>query len=331
VNRTPARLSLLLLVLLDAYLFRLWFLGTLGISDETAWASALAGAVCIAGIGIVAFLFPAFVSLALARGVALVACGVVAVTWVFGTAFSHFESSGSGGTQSWLNLLAFGMILLQVAIFVAAHLIDRPGVGATVVSAAVGTVVVYVGGLITLAVASFGGQVADFAITAPRFLADSVMQESVARVQACAVDHLARYPDRGYPPDLAAIGPAPGTGCLARDFASGRKGRVQIIYEPGSRDGAGRVRDFRVVARADAGEHGEPKMAYGDTAGFLRSGLAAADPATLPVVGGNLRTMYVMQACAEVYRQRHPTEGYPRSPQGTRLQEVGERCRPRGM
>lgn len=326
MKRPGPRLALLLLVLLDAYLFRLWFLGTFGISDDTAWASALAGAVCIASIGVSAFFFPAWVPLALARGVALVTCGAVAATWLFGTALSHLGSPSSDG-QSWLNLVAFGTILLQVGIFVAAHLIDRPGVGATAVSAAVGTVVVYLGGLIVIVVASFGGQVADFAVSAPRFLADSVMQEAVVRVQACALDHVRRYPDRGYPPDLAAMGPAPGTECLARDFASGRKGRVQVTYEPGPRDGTGRVGAYRVVTRADAGDHGEPKMAYGDTAGFLRAGLGSADPATLPVIGGSLRTMHVMRACAEVYRQRHPIEGYPRSPKGfARLQgEVGER------
>lgn len=82
------------------------------------------------------------------------------------------------------------------------------------------------------------------------------------RVKYCAVDYAARFPDKGYPPTLDALGNAPGTACLAPSPLANLQiegGIVvsshteQVRYRAGAADGHGRITSFEI--------HGEQLLA----------------------------------------------------------------------
>jgi hypothetical protein len=87
---------------------------------------------------------------------------------------------------------------------------------------------------------------------------DGAWGEGLAlRVKHCAVEYAARFPDRGYPPTLDALRPAPGTGCLAPSVLADLRltggqtvvwGERQVRYRAGAADAPGPIAAFEVQA-----------------------------------------------------------------------------------
>jgi hypothetical protein len=166
--------------------------------------------------------------------------------------------------------------------------------------------------LVLFYVAMIGESMAEMVMLVPRVRADSVMRAAIPRVQACAVSFAVRR--GGYPPSLAAMGPAPeGDGCLDASHASGRLGRVTLDYRPTAPDSAGRIREYEVTAQGNIGfERGEPQIAIGDETGIVRAGPFASLPSGLRIIHGGMQEVRGIRACAELHRLRDSLGSYPR-------------------
>ncbi len=82
------------------------------------------------------------------------------------------------------------------------------------------------------------------------------------RVKYCVVDHAVRFPDKGYPANLDALGDSPGTTCLASSPLVNLRveggliatsNTQQVRYRGGAPDGQGRITSFEI--------HGEQLLA----------------------------------------------------------------------
>lgn len=78
----------------------------------------------------------------------------------------------------------------------------------------------------------------------------------IERVRYCVVDHAARFPEKGYPATLDAVGVHPGTACLApsaysdlhveRDGAAVGMKERRVAYRAGAADAQGRITGFEI-------------------------------------------------------------------------------------
>jgi hypothetical protein len=254
-------------------------------------------------------------ALALAQGIALSMVLVAVLFLVLGTFSLQISGGGgSGAERTQLQGVVAVAVLMQLVILGAAHVLSGAKIGGGVANAVGGFFAMWIVGWAVAALIYVVTPFADFAMTAPRFEADSVMRESVVRVQACAHQYHTRNPTRGYPPDLRSMGPDPsGSGCLPARFASGRPGRARVEYVAAAPDATGAIPSFTVTARVDKGPKGLPIAAFGDTSGVLRAGRDSVAPPSLRVEHGALHVIRNIRACAEIFRQRSATGSYPRA------------------
>lgn len=85
----------------------------------------------------------------------------------------------------------------------------------------------------------------------------------IERVRYCVVDHAARFPQKGYPATLDAVGVQPGTGCLApsllsdvrveRGGATASLGRQRVAYRALPADAQGRIAAFEIHGEQEVG------------------------------------------------------------------------------
>ncbi len=85
----------------------------------------------------------------------------------------------------------------------------------------------------------------------------------IDRVRYCVVEHAGRFPLKGYPSTLDALGVQPGTGCLApsllsdvrveRGGAVASLGRQRVAYRAGPADAQGRIAAFEIHGEHELG------------------------------------------------------------------------------
>jgi hypothetical protein len=92
---------------------------------------------------------------------------------------------------------------------------------------------------------------------------------SVRLLDSCARSYQAAYPEKGYPTNLAELGPG-GTDCLDERLASGEKLGYQFHYTPGQPDQDGVVTTFTInAAPIECGKTGV-RTYFADDSGDIR-------------------------------------------------------------
>ncbi|MGD0923191.1 MAG: hypothetical protein ABSA70_15720 [Terriglobia bacterium] len=74
---------------------------------------------------------------------------------------------------------------------------------------------------------------------------------SIRTINSCAAAYQSKYPDRGFPPNLTAMGTA-GEKCLDGPLAEGRKSGYSFAYTPGAPNAKGRIESYTLAARPTA-------------------------------------------------------------------------------
>lgn len=168
------------------------------------------------------------------------------------------------------------------------------------------------------------------AVSAEDLDAESATRDALRRavfgVEACAIGYALAHPDSGYPPSLAAMGPA-GQKCLDKRLATGSPKGLVVAYEPASPNAAGRIPSFIVRARATRKTaSGEFRSAIGDTSGLVgeRSSTESANRIELP--GGEMIDKVAqLRTCALLVRAERPDHAVASSiaEMATRLGHIG--------
>jgi hypothetical protein len=280
-------------------------------SGEELDDTFIAGVLYAVTLGLLALLLavrPRGFVVLLARGVGVaILVSVVGLGLISGAIFALGAGAGAVGTVA----IGIALIVVQLRLLRAIPLEDA-NPARRFVKTALGTGFALFIAFALFYLAMIGETMAEMVMLVPRVRADSVMRASVPRVQACAAAFAKRH--GGYPPSLAAMGPAPqGDGCLDARHASGRIGRITLSYAPAAPNTGGRISSYEVVARGNIGfERGEPWMAFGDETGIVRAGDSVATPGALRIIHGGMDDVRSIRACAELHRLRDSLGAYPR-------------------
>lgn len=132
------------------------------------------------------------------------------------------------------------------------------------------------------------------------------LRRAVFRVEACAIGYALAHPDSGYPPSLAAMGPA-GQKCLDKRLATGRPKGLLVEYEPAPPN-AGRIPSFIVRAQATRKKpaSGEFRTAIGDTSGLVGEQMSTDSATRIDMRGEMIDRVAQLRTCALLVRAEHP-------------------------
>lgn len=83
-----------------------------------------------------------------------------------------------------------------------------------------------------------------------------VLTTDMTTINKCSQEFARSNPDKGYPESLGQLGPQ-GSGCMPAALLAGQVKGFTITYEPGPKDGNGKIGGYNVVARetAPVGKH----------------------------------------------------------------------------
>ena len=306
------RIALAVLLLIDAAVVHVAMRAAFRDPGNDHLLAATAIGVALGLLAVAVVIKPGRIVYALAKGVALGVIGMVIVYGLLGQIAANFENGGAAATMRQTQRDMIVGFTIQAAVLVLAHVLERSSLVYGILSAVGGFIGVYAMGWMAIAMSLFAEPFLEFARTAPGMEAHVTLRESVSHVQACAHRYAVEHPERGYPPNLAAMGPA-GSRCLDKSLAAGQVGAISIVYVSDSPDATGRVPSFVVTTRGKTGDKYEVEVAYGDTSGFVRAGDPGGPPEKLRLADDAMRVLRAVRNCAERYRELHPDDGYPDS------------------
>lgn len=250
---TPAYWVFLLALVVSMYLFWDWGMVASRFGRGTT-------------IGMVLFVFvPCIVGpfcRALGRNIAAAACAGVAIgsywTVTFWLLFLYTRESVAG--LIWVADLFLPVVF--VALATTASMSKRLGPS---------------WGLGTVGIGFLSGAIWAGAVVAAKEAARShpigadprVLGSDLMTINKCSQDFARSNPEKGYPEVLAQLGPQ-GSGCVPEALLAGQVKGFTITYEPGAKDGNGKIGGYKVVAGETAPVVKDIGSIFTDESGLVR-------------------------------------------------------------
>ena len=175
------------------------------------------------------------------------AVGAGVATICLGLVFSELIIGGSEEAR-WLEQALRGLLVLAPATLVASAIgtyfglrPERRDLGAWLAGLGMGVVYFFV---VFISFGSYAGT-----LQRSRWAANHASAVgSIRTINTCAAAYQSKYPDRGFPPSLTAMGTA-GEKCLDGRLAEGRKSGYSFAYTPGLPNAKGRIESYTLAAR----------------------------------------------------------------------------------